>query len=78
MCQSFLYALVFSYVPQSSIGLKAPTCDFEAIQDMHKFSEFDSDIGMEVYAGLKRHCWYLTEKLAIMAIVDGMLTKESE
>ena len=67
------------YVPmflQSSIACKAPSTDFAAITDMRNYSKFETEVAMEVYLSLKRHGWYLTEKMAIMGIVDEDIEPE--
>ena len=63
----------FFFVPwflQSSRPKKAPSNDLMAYKSMKEFCKHDKQIAIEVGKSVLRHGWYLSEKLAVLAIVD--------
>ena len=67
-----LFCALF-YTPwflQSSKPEKAPTNDLMAYKAMKEFAKHDQLVAEEVSKIIRRHGWYLSEKLVIVALVD--------
>ena len=68
---SLFYAKLFL---RSRIAVFAPTDDFHFLSAMEWYKEEDFQIATAVTASVKRHLWYLTEELVILALFNESLS----
>ena len=75
---TYIVCLYGHYFLTSTFSTRAPIHDLRFYHNLTNFKRIDKDLAESALKSLKRHLWYLTPELVVLALFDNQISVDDK